>query len=498
MANDDAERMQPVRTATRKRRGLATHTIYAGLDIWSRQLIQLISFVFIGNVIGPELVGVFGSALLYHLFISSLLVSSFSETVVQRKDITPEHQDSVLWFSLGLGIFAAVLSVLLAQVIAAAFGRPEVADFLYCLAVIYPILGISALYVDVLRRSMSFGALALRSVLSVGTAAVLAIVLVRKGFGVWSLVAFHIWWRTCELVILLIVTDWRPRLRFSIVRLHEVAHYGFRAMGLKLIGYLSGNFDRVLVGLFLGPASLGIYMMGSRIVDAFNMALTQVFTNVSLTVFSRLQSHTRIFRRAFSNATRLSNLVGLPIFVGLAVVAEPLVRTVLKPEWAPLVPILQIFCFAKSLGTVTTIQGSALRALGKINMVFWGNLWMTLARMCATALVLPFGLIVVAVTVSIFPIATMPIWQHFINRRLKFRMIGFFANFLPAVWSSAAMAVITLLTSMLLANHVPSTARLAIMVVVGVIVYFACLMLTSPSSLALVKSFLRMRAPQAR
>jgi PST family polysaccharide transporter len=430
------------------------------------------------------------------MLISNFFVGSFPEAIVQKQDVTAEHKAAVFWFSLTLGIALMIVSLLLAEAVAAVFGTPEVANFLCGLAVTYPMLGASAFCAEVLRRQMNFRWLALRTVLSSSAATVLAIFLVSRGYGVWSLVWYHVCWRVCELAILLLVTDWRPRSWFSFVRFREVAHYGFHAMGLRLLAYLSTHLDKVVVGLFLGPAPLGIYMMGHRMVRAITNALSGVLSSISLAIFSRLQGHKRVFGRAYSNATRLSNLVGLPIFVGLAIVAEPIVTAFLRPDWAPLVPILQILCVGGALSTVTYIQSAALRALGEVAKVFWIDLLLTIVRLCLLAIVVRSGLIAVAVTACIFSLLPLPFWQIFIARRLNSDVRSFFTSFLPATWCSIMMAASSWLASELLANHVSAAVRLAAIVVVGIVSYFACLVTTSPSSIALLRSFLRIRVPQ--
>lgn len=480
-----------------KRGRLARRTFHAGLDNWGQQGFQLLSFLYVGNVLGPEIVGVFASALLYHMLVSALFVQSFSEAIVQKEDITPEHRAAIFWFSVGFGFAMAVVSLLLARGVAAAFRRPEIAELLYALAIVYPMLGVSSYCAETLRRQLSFRWLALRTIISGAAATALAIAMVSYGFGVWSLVGYHICWRACELVVLLFVADWRPRSGFSPARFREVAHYGFHAMALRLLSYVSLHLDRIAVGLFLGPAPLGIYAMGTRFVRALTQALTGVFHTVSLPVFSRLQSHRRVLGRAYSNATEISNLVGFPVFVGLAVVADPLIAALLRPEWRPLVPVLQIFCLGGVLATVIYIQAAALRALGAIQVVFWGQLALTFAKLVLLLVVSQFGLIPVAVAASAFPLLTLPIWQVFLNRRLNSGMLRFFATFLPAAWSCAAMAAVTLIVSELMADDVSATARLAVLVPIGAITYFACLATTSPSSVALIKTFRRMRIPQA-
>lgn len=61
----------------------------------------------------------------------------------------------------------------------------------------------------------------------------------------------------------------------------------------------------------------------------------------------------------------ISSFLIIPMMVGLAVIAEPLVKILLTDKWLPSVPFLQIFCAAYALMPIHTANLQAINALGR-------------------------------------------------------------------------------------------------------------------------------------
>ena len=67
-------------------------------------------------------------------------------------------------------------------------------------------------------------------------------------------------------------------------------------------------------------------------------------------------------------AIQVSSYIMWPLMIGLAAIAEPLVKLLLTDEWLPCVPYLQIFCFSYGLWPIHTANLQALNALGRTDL----------------------------------------------------------------------------------------------------------------------------------
>ena len=67
-------------------------------------------------------------------------------------------------------------------------------------------------------------------------------------------------------------------------------------------------------------------------------------------------------------AIRISTYVMMPMMMGLAVCAEPLIRLLLTDKWLPCVPYLRIFCFSYAFYPLHTANLNAIKAMGRSDL----------------------------------------------------------------------------------------------------------------------------------
>ncbi|MEM9121921.1 MAG: lipopolysaccharide biosynthesis protein [Pseudomonadota bacterium] len=474
-----------------KARQIASGTFWAALDNWSQQIVQLVAFLYIGNVIGPAAMGVWGVAFLFANLMYALLVNSFTEVVVQRRDLDEEHKEAAFWTVALLGFVAMLVGIAIAPLWGLAFGLPEVTLVLQLLSPIFVAYGVSSYYQAIVRREMQFQILAFRSVVSVGLGAGVAIYFARQGFGVWSLVLFQLIWRFLDFFILAVASRWAPRLRFSRRHFSELLNFGGYSLGASVISYFNANIDRYIVGFFLPKELIGLYIMARRLVDSLIFALTGVFVNVSLSVFSRLQDQPKKFRESVVTSTRLSALVGFPTFAGLAVVADPLVRSFLSDQWLGMIPLVQLLAIGGALTSVTYILGTAIRGAGRADLTFKINFAMTVFRGLIFLAAIGAGIAAVAFMNAFAFLVMVPVTLFFLARVVGVKRGAVLSALLPSLWSTAAMVGVALWAGHAAAAHLPPIWQLLIIVCSGVVTYSSVLAITNRSSIALLFGFLR-------
>src|SRR5262249_5009844 len=148
-----------------------------------------------GNIIGPVAIGEVTLALTYMLLMHALLMNSFTDSIIQRDVLTPEHENAAFWASAGMGFFAMLVSLPLAPVLAGLFGTPQIAPLIMAITPVCLAMGMISFFEARIRRELRFEKLAGRSIASVGTAFVVALILAHLGYGVWSLVVYQLVWR---------------------------------------------------------------------------------------------------------------------------------------------------------------------------------------------------------------------------------------------------------------------------------------------------------------
>ena len=84
---------------------------------------------------------------------------------------------------------------------------------------------------------------------------------------------------------------------------------------------------------------------------------------VSFPVFSIIQDDPILLKKGMRKAIKILVLVNIPMMIGLAAVARPLVLVLLTEKWAELIPYLQLLCFVGLLLPLHLINLNILMAL---------------------------------------------------------------------------------------------------------------------------------------
>ena len=87
--------------------------------------------------------------------------------------------------------------------------------------------------------------------------------------------------------------------------------------------------------------------------------------SVMLPTLSAHQDDIKRVKEMMRRAIKTSSFMIFPMMIGMAVVAEPLVKIVLTDKWLPAVPFLQIFCISYALMPIHTANLQAINAMGR-------------------------------------------------------------------------------------------------------------------------------------
>ncbi len=93
------------------------------------------------------------------------------------------------------------------------------------------------------------------------------------------------------------------------------------------------NTDYVVVGHLLGAAALGAYYVAYVLPQILRLRVTWAAGAVMFPVLARSQSDPRRTQQVYDHTHLLLAWVGFPAMVGLAVLAEPVVRVFFGPQW---------------------------------------------------------------------------------------------------------------------------------------------------------------------
>ncbi|MGB6299900.1 MAG: lipopolysaccharide biosynthesis protein, partial [Rivularia sp. (in: cyanobacteria)] len=465
--------------------------IWSVIESWGGRVISMAVFFLLARLLGPESFGLIALAGVFLAFIKMFLDQGFSQAIVQRQEIEPEHLDTAFWTNVGISILLSLISVLSAPLFAYLYKQPELIPILRWLSLSFVFGGLSGVQSAILQRQLAFKALAIRSLIATVIGGIVGVTMAFLGYGVWSLVGQQLVNSFVQVLALWWVSDWRPRLKFSLLHAKELFTFGINIFAFNIINFFNRRSDDLLIGYFLGPVALGYYSVAYRLLLIMTQTLISTTTKVTLPIFSKLQGEPERLRKAFYNATQMASLIAIPMFLGVAVLAPEIVRVLFGEEWIPSIQTMQILTLIGPLHMILFFNSSLMVAMGKPNWKLWIQLTYTV-NILAFFLVVKWGIEAVAAAYVIRGYLLSPISLFAIKKLVKINLIYYLRLYFIPLAASFIMISSILLTKYFLQDLIDIRVLMAVSTLLGILVYFSSISIISPKTfkeiVTLVKS----------
>lgn len=439
------------------------------LDIWGRQVLNLVVFLILARLLTAADFGLVALATVFVAFVQLVVDQGLGDAIIQRREVKRSHIDTAFWVAVATGVLLTAIGLALAAPIAALLGEPRLSPILQVLSLTFVLSAMNSIQIALLRRELAFRSLAIRSIVAAAGGGAVGIGLAFLGFGAWALVGQLVASAALSVLTLWRVSPWRPGLRASRRDFRELFSFGINVMGSDVLNFLSRNTDNLLIGVFLGTTPLGFYAVGYRILEVSQTALIQVTRKVTFPAFSRLQDDKERMRRAYFRVTRAAAVIILPGYVALALVAPELTRVLFGDRWAPAGPVAAILFLIGPVLSVQAFSNALLNAAGQPNVVFRFRLVSTVANVTGFAIAVQFGILAVAAAFVARGYLLMPLNLYWQGRYGHVPVRAFLLQLRGTALATLAMAAAVLLVKVAIGTRVSEVALLLVEVGVAVV-----------------------------
>jgi O-antigen/teichoic acid export membrane protein len=197
----------------------------------------------------------------------------------------------------------------------------------------------------------------------------------------------------------------RPSL-FCRARLREVTGFSVWAAIINWAYKLNYQIDGLIVGAFLGSASVSVWAVAERIING-TQRLTNQFNGVLFPIIVDRDQRARLdqLQEIVLQGTRLSLMMVVPIAATLVLLAEPLVRAWVGPSMLGAVPVIQILAIVVAIRVGNASGTILLKGAGEIRHLALVNIATGIANIILSALLIHwYGLAGVALG-TLIPVA---------------------------------------------------------------------------------------------
>jgi len=335
-------------------------------------VMQLLVLGLLARLLEPSEFGLITATLLVVGMLDLFSRLGIGPAIVQRADLTDEHQRTGFALSLYTGAALAVTLLLAAPFLASVLRLPELTPLMRAMSAVFVIQAPATVAASLLVKELRFRTTALVAVTSftlgyglVGVVAALA------GMGAWSLVIAQLAQTALRTTLFLMIRRHPRAIRIRLQEARELLYFGIGFTASRVGNYAAGQGDYFVVARWMDATALGVYGRAYQLMAMPATFVGQILDRVLFPVMARMQDSRARLGRAYRNGTAAVSLMVLPIS-GVAVLLAPeLVAVLLGDQWDDVVPIFRILGVGLLFRTSYKISDSLSRATGRVYARAW-------------------------------------------------------------------------------------------------------------------------------
>ena len=390
------------------------------------------------------------------------------------RDFVPEHFvddldfSTVFFFNFSICVLLYFGIFLAAPWIALFYEQPELTSVIRVLCLVVVISGIRNVQQAYVSKTMQFKRFFFATIGGTVVSAIIGIAMAYFEFGVWALVAQQIFNAGVGTLILWFTVEWRPKKMFSFQRLKGLFSYGWKLLAAALIDRVYNELRSLIIGKMYSSADLAYYNRGNQFPNVIVSNINTSIDSVLLPTMSAEQDHRDRVRAMTRRAIKTSTYIMMPLMVGLAICAEPVVRLLLTEAWLPCVPYLRIFCITYAFYPIHTANLNAIKAMGRSDMFLKLEIIKKFVGLIALGISMWFGVIWMAYSLLVTTLISS-IVNAFPNRELlRYSYFNQIRDMLPQICLSCFMGAVVYCVQFL---GIHDILTLMIQVLLGTVIY---------------------------
>ena len=433
---------------------------------------QLVYQVGLARLLAPRDFGLVAMAWPVLAFVSLFADFGLTQATVQRPSMSQAELSFIFWANCLLGLALAAGTIASAPLVAQFYGVPEAGPVTAALGALFVLTGLSSQHVALLNRRLDFGKLAAVDLISSAIGAAAGLIAAAAGLKFWAIVVGQAATSMTTLPLAWILTRWIPSAPRRVPGARKLIVFGADMTAFSFLNYFARNLDNVLIGRFLGEASLGLY---DRAYKLLLLPLTQVtvpFGKVALPLLSRTRDEPDRYRQAYLRMIEIIMALTYPGVIFAVCASRQLIAVALGPRWLDVSPIFAVLGLGALLAPIGYSTGWLFITQDRTReMRNWGMI-SSASYVASFVIGLPWGPLGVAACYTAVGVVQAPFLWRLATRCGPVGFWHLVGAVLPCLAAAGAAALADLALQRLLA---PGLVTLAILLAAAYATFVAAL-----------------------
>ena len=433
------------------------------------QGISFLVTIILARLLTPNDYGVVAMVNVFVVIADIILSSGFTSALIQKKNVTNKDYSTIFYLNLMISVGLYALLFFSAPLIANLYNMDSLVWVLRIIALKLPLSAFYTVQSAHISRNMNFKIFFFSTIVGSIVSAIVGIVMAKKGFGVWSLVAQQLVSVFVGSVIMFFTIKWKPGLEFSRQSIKETRGFATRIMAADVIGTLFNQLNSFLIGIKYTSEDLAYYSKGQNLPNiATNIASTS-FVSVLYPAMSKISDEKLKIKKLLQSATKMFTFIVFPLLFGMFIVATDLIEVLYTSKWLNVSIYLQIMCISSMISMLGEFDILTLKSIGKTKIILIMELIKKPIFLIVTFISIQFGVVWIATGMILINLIALVINSYALKKEINYGVKDKFKDCLNSVVLSLFMILAVYLIGLVPINYL--LIRLIVKILVGMIVY---------------------------
>lgn len=344
---------------------------WSAADALLGQGVTFIVGLVLARLLSPDEYGLIGICLIFTTVLNGIVDSGFSNALIRKKNVTDEDYNTMFTTNMAISIVLYVLLFISAPFVSDFFHRIELIALVRVTGLILFLNALSITQVTILTKNIDFKTKTKASLVSAIISGVIGIAMAFMGYGVWSLVTQQLSKQLLYTLCLWVLNKWWPKFTFYKDSFKYMWGFGWKLLASGILNNVWNQLYQVVIGRCYTSSTLGHYTRANECASIFSSNLTTIIQRVTFPVLSELQDDKKKLLASYRKLIKVSMFVTVICMFALGAMAEPMIYSLIGPQWHQAATFLPFICITMSLYPLHAINLNMLQVQGRSDLFLY-------------------------------------------------------------------------------------------------------------------------------
>lgn len=342
-------------------------------------------FMILARLITPGEMGVLGLTGIFFAVANTLKEAGFGMALIRKQDRTEVDCSTVFWFNIVANVLVGLVFWFIAPWFAIFFNVPDL-TWITRISCIMMVLGATqSVHYTLYTARRDFKTPTIISICTTLLGMPVTLYLAYTGWSYWSMVISGAFTGLVGLIIIWIVSPWKPQWIFSWKSFKEFFSFGFKLSLTGCVWQAYANCVQFLIGRVYSPAQLALYDRGKHLSILPSTILFEPINGIMYPILATVQHDESRLTQVYRKYMRLCIMPMVWILMTMVASSDSLIYILYGTTWLPCAEYLQIICLGTIFSPLIRVNHSYLMVKGRSDLLLWRELSVTVVSLVVIA-----------------------------------------------------------------------------------------------------------------